>query len=112
MSGLIITALSEDLLAAPKNRKPNYIVLSVTDSDGVPISGLESPDFTVKTIVAPGGGTVTQLVRSAETEFPGVYLIEVVPEKKSSWKKGVYIFAVGVHRKFDRGQSLASVFLD
>lgn len=112
MARLIVTALSEDALAAPKNRKPNYIIVSVTDTNGVPVEGLTASDFTIKTIVAPGGGTISNLVAAAESDFPGVYLIEITPDKKSAWKKGVYIFAVGVHSKFDRGQTIANVDMD
>jgi hypothetical protein len=112
MTHLMVTALSEDALAAPKNSKPNYVIVSVTDADGAPVSGLTASDFTVKTVVAPGGGTVTNLMAAAETDFPGVYLIEIVPDKKKTWKKGVYIFAVGVHHEFSRGQTVVSVDMD
>jgi len=113
MPRLVVTALSEDLLAAPGNRKANLIVVSVTDLEGTPVRGLQTPDFDVRPIiVAPGGGRVTHLMRAIETDFPGVYLIEVVPDKKSKWKRGVYIFAVAVHKGLKRGQTLASVLMD
>ena len=40
MARLIVSAFSEDTVAAPGNRKPNYVVASVTDHSGVPVTGL------------------------------------------------------------------------
>jgi hypothetical protein len=42
-------------IAAVGNSDPLYLVVSVTDADGVPVSGLAAADFT---IVAPGGSQV------------------------------------------------------
>lgn len=112
MAILNISTLSEDVLAAPGNRDANYIIVSVTDQDGKPVSDLDSHDFIVKVIVAPGGGRISHDIKVAKSDFPGVYRAEVVPSENETWKEGVYIFAVGVHRKFDRGQSLVSVILD
>ena len=109
---LNVAALSEDVLAAPGNREANYIVVSVTDQDGKPVSDLDAHDFTIKAIVAPGGGQLAYDVKVVHSDFPGVYLTEVVPAENDSWKGGVYIFAVGVHRKFDRGQSVVNVLID
>lgn len=56
MSRLIMSALSEDTIAAPGNRQRNYIVVSVTDTGGVPVIGLGVSNFKVDTmIVGPGG---------------------------------------------------------
>ena len=112
MAALNVVALSEDVLASPGNSEPNYIVISVTDSDGKPVSKLEGPDFTVKSVVAPEGGIIKQVVRVIESDFPGVYVMEVVPDGNEVWKGGVYIFAVGVHKGFDRGQTIVDVLMD
>jgi hypothetical protein len=45
MALLRTTAFSEDAIAAPGNRQPNYIVISVTDSNGVPVTGLAAGNF-------------------------------------------------------------------
>ena len=37
MARLIVTAFSEDTIAAPGNRQPNYLVASVTDANGLPV---------------------------------------------------------------------------
>ena len=45
MARLIVTAFSEDTIAAPVNRQPNYIVVSVTDVNGAPVTGLGASNF-------------------------------------------------------------------
>lgn len=113
MARLLLSATAEDVLSAPGNRKVTYIVVSVTDGDGNPISGLASSDFIVKPIiVAPKGGNILNMIKAIESDFPGVYLLQVVPDRDHTWKRGVYIFAVGVHKGFDRGQTVTSVLLD
>ena len=48
MARLIINAFSEDTIAAPGNRQPNYIVVSVTDVNGNPVPGLGVNNFKVR----------------------------------------------------------------
>jgi hypothetical protein len=40
LAKLIVVAQSEDTIAAPGNKQPNYIVVSVTNANGTPITGL------------------------------------------------------------------------
>ena len=56
MARLIVTAFSEDTIAAPGNRRPNYIVVSVTDAHGVPVTGLGVSNFEVDPMIAVLGG--------------------------------------------------------
>ena len=59
MARLIVVAFSEDTIAAPGNRQPNYIEVSVTDVDGEPVTGLGVSNFKVDPmIVGPGGALV------------------------------------------------------
>ena len=59
MALLLVQALSEDAIASPGNRNPNYIVVSVTDANGVPLSGLAASNFKVDPmVVGPGGALV------------------------------------------------------
>src|SRR5260370_15025914 len=112
MARLIVETLSEDTIAAPGNRKPNYIAVSVTDANGVPVTGLTKPNFKVQpVIVAPGGALVNITVVTAGP-LPGFYIVEVVPIGTQTWKNGVYIFATAVTKGGDKGQNLASVLLD
>jgi hypothetical protein len=43
---------------------------------------------------------------------PGFYHINVVPINTQTWKSGVYIFAVAVTQRTNKGQTLASVLMD
>jgi hypothetical protein len=109
---LIVSALSEDSIAAPGNRQPNYIVVSATTADGTPLTGLTAANFSVDPmVVAPGGALVTITdVRSGR--LPGFYLLQTVPVGTQTWKAGVYLFAVSVTQGVKHGQALASVTMD
>ena len=62
MARLIASAFSEDTIAAPGNRQPNYIVASITDANGQPVVGLTAANFKVNPlIVGPGGALVNIL---------------------------------------------------
>lgn len=112
MSRLIVSALSEDTIAAPGNRQPNYIIVSVTDLNGVPVTGLGAGEFKVDPMIVGPGGTLVGISSVAEGRLPGFYYINVVPIRAETWKTGIYIFAVAVARGGDQGQTLASVIMD
>ena len=112
MARLIATAFSEDTIAAPGNRQSNYIVLSVTDADGAPVTGLGASNFRVDAMIVGPGGALVNITGVTAGRLPGFYHINVVPIKAETWKKGVYIFAVAVQRGADRGQTLATVLMD
>jgi hypothetical protein len=112
MARLIVTALSEDTIAAPGNRQPNYIIVSVTDVNGVPVSGLAAANFKTNPLIVGPGGALVNITSVAAGVLPGFYLINVLPIRTETWKAGVYIFAVAVERGADRGQTLASVLMD
>lgn len=111
MALLNVSTLSEDTIAAPANNAANYVVVSVTDAAGVPVSGLTAANFTVTAlIVGPGGALVN--VSSVTSSAAGFYVVRVVPIPGQTWKSGVYIFGVAVTRGSDHGQSLCSVLMD
>ena len=112
MARLVVSALSEDTIAAPGNRQPNYLVVSVTDVNGVPVSGLAKSNFKVQPVVVAPGGALVNITLVTAGPLPGFYLVEVVPIGTETWKNGVYIFAVAVTKGADKGQNLASVLLD
>ena len=112
MARLIVNAFSEDAIAAPGNRQPNYIVVSVTDANGAPVTGLAATNFKVDPMIVGPGGALVNILGTNPGRLPGFYHVNVVPIKKETWKAGVYIFAVAVERGADRGQSLASVLMD
>jgi len=112
MARLIVEAFSEDTIAAPGNREPNYIIASVTDADGKPITGLGAPDFMVDPMIVGPGGAKVDIVSVHPGYLPGFYNIRVVPIRTETWKAGVYIFAVAVKKGKDQGQTLATVPMD
>lgn len=112
MARLIVTALSEDTVAAPGNRQPNYIVVSVTDTNGTPISGLGPANFKVDPMIVGPGGALVGISTVSAGRLPGFYYIKVTPIREEKWKSGVYIFAVAVEHASDRGQTLTSVLMD
>lgn len=112
MARLIITAVSEDSVAAPDNRRPNYIVASVTDTHGIPTTGLDASNFKVDTMIVGLGGSLATISEVSAGRLPGFYFIDVVPVANETWKEGVYIFAVAVEKGVDRGQTLTTVLMD
>ncbi|NTU52217.1 MAG: hypothetical protein HGA97_00655 [Chlorobiaceae bacterium] len=112
MARLIVSALSEDTVAAPGNRKPNYITVSVTDSNGVPVIGLGSGHFKVDPMIVGAGGALVNITSVISGRLSGFYLIQVVPINTETWKAGVYIFCIAVTRGIDQGQTLAQVLMD
>jgi hypothetical protein len=110
---LHVQARSEDTIAAPGNREPNYIVVSVMDAAGQPILGLTPSNFAVDaTIVGPGGSLVDIQSAIQHNRMAGIYLLMVVPIKDYTWKSGMYIFSITVEDKGRRGQTLAKVLMD
>ena len=112
MARLIVNALSEDTIAAPGNRRANYIETSVTSATGVPVTGLGMKNFRVDPMIVGPGGSLVDVKNVAAGRLPGFYHLDVEPIKKRDWKKGVYIFAVAVKKGANRGQTLATVEMD
>jgi hypothetical protein len=112
MARLIVTAITEDTVAAPGNRLSNYICVSVTDTEGNPISGLTQDDVKVDPMISAPGGVPVYIATFFEGRLPGFYYINVIPTEMHTWKHGVYIFAITVQKGDDKGQTLASVLMD
>lgn len=112
MALLLVSALSEDSIAAPGNRLSNYICVSVTDSAGAPVSGLSTSSFKVDPLIVGAGGALVNITSASPVRLPGTYILQVVPINTETWKAGVYIFAVAVQRGVDQGQTLCSVLMD
>lgn len=112
MALLIVNAASEDTIAAPGNRQNNYVVVSVSDSVGNPVTGLTTANFKVQPVIVGPGGALVNITGASAAGLPGFYIVNVVPIKTETWKAGTYIFAVAVERGADKGQNLASVLMD
>lgn len=112
MALLIVCAASEDAIAAPGNRQPNYVLVSVTDATGVPVTGLATTNFRVDPMIVGPGGALVNVTGVIPGQLAGCYLINVVPITTQTWKAGVYVFAVAVTHGADRGQTLTTVLMD
>src|SRR5690348_13024349 len=98
MALLIVQAASEDTIAAPGNRQPNYICVPVTDTAGNPATGLSASNFQVDPMVVGPGGALVDITGVTHGRIAGTYLVDVVPIRAQAWKAGGYIFAVAVTR--------------
>ena len=113
MARLIVTAIAEDTIAAPGNVKDSYIVVSVTDSQGVAVTGLTMANFAVGSpIVGPGGSISHINAVSTGGSVTGVYILRIAPLAGQTWKSGVYIWSVAVTRGTDHGQALCTTLMD
>lgn len=112
MARLIVTAFSEDTIAAPGNRQPNYLIVSITDANGEPVTGLTAANFRVDPMIVGPGGALVDITTVTGGRLPGYYFVDVTPIRTETWKAGVYIFAVAVVRGIDKGQALATVLMD
>jgi hypothetical protein len=108
----MVKAASEDTVAAPGNRQDNYVVVSVTDNVGNPVTGLAVGNFKVQPVIVGAGGALVNITGASAAGLPGFYIVRVVPINTETWKAGTYIFAVAVERGADKGQALASVLMD
>jgi hypothetical protein len=112
MALLIVAAASEDTIANPGNRQPNYIEVSVTDANGEPATGLTAANFKVDPMIVGPGGALVNITGVTAGRLPGFYNVNVVPIRTETWKAGGYIFAIAVERGKDKGQTLAAVLMD
>ncbi len=113
MARLNVEAVAEDTIAAPENKKPCYICVSVTNGHGLPVTGLDGSNILPSSmIVAPGGADIDVADVRAYGTDSGFYYVDVIPTRDYVWKPGVYIFAIIVVAGADHGQTLTSVLLD
>ena len=113
MARLIVNAIAEDTIAAPGNANNSYIVVSVTDVNGVAVTGLTAANFAVGSpIVGPGGSTSHIVSVGPGGSVPGVYIVNIGPLAGQTWKPGVYIWSVAVTSGANRGQMLCNTVMD
>lgn len=113
MARLIVEAIAEDVQAAPGNKLSCVIIVSVTDANGEPTTGLTKTNFKVVAQIVPPAGSavnVKSVFEPVGEGTPGYYSIELVP--LNPWLKGVYILSVATIKGANKGQTLTSVLLD
>jgi len=101
-------------VASPGNSDPLYLVVSVTDAGGVPVSGLTAADFAVDAKLVAAGGAEVEIASVGGGQH-GDYLLDVVPVTfqgtQYTWTLGRYIFLLTVTLGTDQGQTLCAVFV-
>jgi hypothetical protein len=93
-------------IAAAGNRDPMPIVVSVTDADGAPVSGLGDTDITVKARWVDQGDRPEVRFNMAIGDH-GDYLLSAVPA--GNWAAGRHIFLLTARSGADQGQTLCDV---
>jgi hypothetical protein len=113
MARLIVNAIAEDTVAAPGNAIDSYIVVSVTDSNGVAVAGLALANFTLGSpIVGPGGSLSHINSVGGGGAVSGVYILRIAPLAGQTWKSGIYIWSVRVTSGANVGQTLCTTIMD
>jgi hypothetical protein len=113
MARLIVTAIAEDTIAAPGNAQDSYIVVSVTEANGVAVTGLAMANFKLGSPIVGPGGSISHINSvSAGGAVSGVYILRIGPLAGQKWKSGVYIWSVAVKRGSNHGQALCTTLMD
>jgi hypothetical protein len=105
-------------LATPGNSRRLPLVVSVTNAEGVPVSGLTAANFVLQDrLVAPGGaGVEVEQPNGVIGGIDGFYNVNLVPTSyqgtQYTWVAGRFVFSVAVTSGADRGQTLCAVLVD
>jgi hypothetical protein len=112
MAKLFVSAVGEDTIAAPGNAQRTYVIVSVEDAAGNPVTGMAAANFQLGTEIVGPGGSTSSIQSVSNGKLPGIYLLSVIPLAGQTWKSGVYIFSVAVTHGADKGQALCSFLMD
>ena len=101
-------------VAAAGNSEVMPLVVSVTDADGLPVSGLVAADFFIDAKIVGAGGSQVEIAMTGGGQR-GDYAVRIVPVTyqgtQYTWAVGRYIFFLAVTRGTDQGQTVCSVFV-
>ena len=96
------------------NSDPLYLVVSITDADGVPVSGLAATDFTITAKIVAAYGSEVEIASMGGGQH-GDYSLDIVPityqGTQYTWTLGRYIFFLTVTYGADQGQTVCAVFV-
>ena len=120
MGRLIVEALGSSAtgpgqgIAAADSRDPMPIVVSVTDADGAPVSGLSETDLAIQAKWVDQGERPEVLIAGIAIGEHGDYLLQVRLGDDDqghhlTWAAGRYIFLLTVNSGADQGQTLCDV---
>ena len=95
---LTVSACAWPAVAAPGNVRSCYILVSVIDATGVPVTGLVMPYFVIGSVTVPAGGALSRLLYAdpAGPAALGAYLLQIQPAGGVNWIAGNYAWSVDV----------------
>jgi hypothetical protein len=101
-------------VATAGNSDPMPLIVSVTDTDGVPVSGLTAADFSIDAKLVGAGGSQVEIATVGGGQH-GDYTLEIIPVTyqgtQYTWAYGRYIFFLAATHGTDRGQTICAVFI-
>lgn len=115
MARLIVEAIAEDGNAAPGNVDVSAIIVSVTNSKGEGVTGLNSSNFILGSVMVGAGGSISYIdsvMHAVNAPITGIYIIRIAPLAGRTWKSGVYIWSLKVTSGVNVGQTLCSTQVD
>lgn len=108
MARLVVQALGNERIADPGDRDESSVLLSVTDANGEPVTGLTAANVKVDAMIVAPFGALVSVVRLWGGSLPGFYRIDLVPAGTYQWRAGEYDIAVAVTQGANKGQALAA----
>ena len=84
MSRLIVNAIIEDSIASPGNDKDAYMIVSVQDSNGLPVENLTMSSFVVGSEVVGAGGSISHINMVRNGKLPGIYVLFLGPSAETT----------------------------
>ena len=112
MAKLFVNVVGEDTISAPGNAQVTYVIVSVEDSNGNPVTGLTAANFRLGTEIVGPGGSISSISSVVAGSLPGIYRLNIIPLAGQTWKSGVYIHSLAVTRGADKGQNVFSFLMD
>lgn len=112
MALLLVNAIVEDSISTPGNDKDTYLIVSVMDADGNPVSGLTINNFQIGSEVVGAGGSISHINMVRNGKLPGLYVLFIGPSAGTTWQGGVYIWSVRVTQDKNQGTTLCSCLMD
>ncbi|MFL5385606.1 MAG: hypothetical protein ACJ8GN_24060 [Longimicrobiaceae bacterium] len=108
MARLIVQAVGNETIADPGDRDAAVILLSVTDANGEPVTGLGTANVRIDAMLVAAYGAEVSILRMSGSTLPGFYAIDLVPYGTYQWKAGEFDIAVAVTQGSNKGQTFAT----
>jgi hypothetical protein len=114
MASLQVSATIVTGAASPGSAGPAFAAVSVTDENGVPVSGQSDDNFRFTVIANPGGEPEPMTHRLNTERGDGFYLASLFRRSgqlSDTWAAGDYLTGVQVNISSRRGQTVATLHI-